>query len=411
MTSPDDQDPVRSELEYAPPWVREQAVREQAVREQAAREQAPREQPIREHPTREPNADEPAPREHITRDQFRAALRQSGGLAEQAAQHDAENRRFTDDRPWHQRALEPELVPQPPAGSSNIWPMMLRLGAVCIIAAMVSAAVVFLFSPKQSTHKIAASASAPVSVADDAAPSSLEPSRGVPALAVETPVAANNAPLPPAQAQVALATPPQMPAAQVEVAAAPQLTRGKVVTAPPAKPEAPPQQIASLPAPNAPAPGVTEPTSPPIDANPAATDPKPNPAPPPAPAQTAPAQTAPVQAAPVQAAPVQAAPPSIAKPAIVLDQNEIDTLIKRGKTLLNDGDFAAARVLFERAANAGSAEAALALGSTYDPNVIKRLGAIMVKPDVETARKWYQLAADRGLAVASLQIANLPQSH
>jgi hypothetical protein len=32
-----------------------------------------------------------------------------------------------------------------------------------------------------------------------------------------------------------------------------------------------------------------------------------------------------------------------------------------------------------------SAEAALALGSTYDPNVIKRLGAIMVKPDVENA--------------------------
>jgi TPR repeat protein len=94
----------------------------------------------------------------------------------------------------------------------------------------------------------------------------------------------------------------------------------------------------------------------------------------------------------------------------VLDQNEITTLIRRGKMLLNDGDFAAARVLFERAANAGSAEAALALGSTYDPNVIKRLGAIMVRPDVDSARKWYQLAADRGSAAASLQLANLPQS-
>ncbi len=387
MTSPDDQDPVRSELEYAPPW----------VREQAAREQAPREQPIREHTTREPIADEPAPREHITRDQFRAALRQSGGpLGEQAAQNETATRRFTEDRPWHQRALEPELVPEPPAGGSNIWPMMLRLGAVCIIAAMVSAVVVFLFTPKQTTHKIAqASASPPVSVADDTAPPSLEASHGVPALAVETPVAANNAQLPPAQAQVALATPPQMPAAQVEVAAPPQLTRGKVVTAPPAKPEAPPQQIASLPAPNAPASAVNEPTSPPIAVNPAATDPKANPAPQPAPAQSA---------------PVQAAPPSIAKPAVVLDENEIATLIKRGKDLLNDGDFAAARVLFERAANAGSAEAALALGSTYDPNVIKRLGAIMVKPDVENARKWYQLAADRGLAAAALQLANLPQS-
>ena len=94
----------------------------------------------------------------------------------------------------------------------------------------------------------------------------------------------------------------------------------------------------------------------------------------------------------------------------MLDENEINTLIRRGKNLLNDGDFAAARVLFERAANAGSAEAALALGSTYDPNVIKRLGAITVKPDVANARKWYQLAADRGSAAATLQLANLPQS-
>jgi len=72
------------------------------------------------------------------------------------------------------------------------------------------------------------------------------------------------------------------------------------------------------------------------------------------------------------------------------------------------GDFAAARVLFERAANAGSAEGAQSLGSTYDPLVIKRLGALMVKPDIETARKWYQLAADRGSAAAKLQLANLP---
>ncbi len=56
--------------------------------------------------------------------------------------------------------------------------------------------------------------------------------------------------------------PPQMSAAQVAVAAPPQLTRGKVVTAPPAKTEAPPPQIASLPAPNAPAPAAHEPTSP-----------------------------------------------------------------------------------------------------------------------------------------------------
>ncbi len=353
MTSPDDKDPVRSELDYAPPW----------VREQVAREQAPR---------------DPVPREAITRDQFRAALRQSGGAAiERQASNKPENRSFGDDRPWHQRALEPELVPGPPAGTSSLWPMMLRLGAVCGVAALVAAAVVFLFSPKQIAHKIAqANTSAPASISDDAAPSPVEPSRGVPTLTVETSAGETTPQMP----QVAAAIPPQLGEQQ---AAAPPPQPEK-----PAEPAAPAQQLASLPAPNSspadirpsPVPTANEPAPRPTDANPAA---------PPAPVQTA--------------------PPSVAKPEVVLDQNEIDTLIRRGKNLLNDGDFAAARVLFERAANAGSADAALALGSTYDPNVIKRLGAIMVKPDVDKARKWYQLAAERGSAAASLQLANLPQ--
>jgi Sel1 repeat-containing protein len=373
MTSPDDKDPIRSELEYAPPWVREQVAREQGTREQAPREQAPREQ--------------------ITRDQFRATLRQSAGAAiKQLAPNNPESRSFGDDRPWHQRALEPELVPGPPAGASNLWPMILRLGAVCGIAAIVAAAVVFLFNPKQIAHKIAqADTSAPATISDDAAPSSIESSRGVPALTAETSAGATTQPTP----QMPQA---QTPQAQVAAATPPQLGEGQVA-APPPQPEksaepAPAQQLALLPAPDsspadirpATAPAVNEPAPRPVDANPA-----------PLPA-------------PVQTAPIQAAPPSVAQPAVVLDQNEIDTLIRRGKNLLNDGDFAAARVLFERAANAGSAEAALALGSTYDPNVIKRLGAIMVKPDVEKARKWYQLAADRGSAAASLQLANLPQS-
>src|SRR5215472_9138799 len=351
MTSPDDDDPVRSKLEYAPPWVREQAVRDQTVRDQAAREQAARDeaQARRDRPPREP----------ITRDQFRAALRQSAGASvAQLTPIEPESR---EDRPWRQRALEPELVPAPPAAVSNLWPIMLRIGVVCTIAAMVAAVVVFLFSPKQLAHKIAqASAPAPASTVEDAA-SSIESSRGVPALSIETSAGA---------------------------------------ATPPAEHAAPAKQIASLPAPNAspddtrpsPAPAVNEPAPRPVDANPAAVDPKPaaNPAPVPA--------------------PVQATPAPIVKPAVILDENEIDTLIRRGKNLLNDGDFTAARVLFERAANAGSAEAALALGSTYDPNVIKRLCAIMVKADVEIARKWYQLAAERGSAAASLQLANLPQS-
>ena len=394
MTSPDDDDPVRSELEYAPPWIREQALRDQQARDQESRDQGSRDQETAEGAASEqarpeqPSRDQ-IPREQITRDQLRAALRQSGaGPLEPPTQNELANRNFGDDRPWHQRALEPELVPEPPAGSSNLGPMMLRLGAVCAVAAMVAAAVVFLFSPKQPVHKVAqANVSTPATAGDDTAPTAIDPSRAVPALTIEG--AAGASTQLPAPAQVAIATPSQeatVPPPQSQAIAVPE-------------PQAAAPQIASLPAPNA-SPAETRPSrAPAMDQAP----PRPaetNPPSPPAPAQTSPGQSSPSQAAPA----------STAKPAVVLDQNEISTLIKRGKTLLNDGDFAAARVLFERAANAGSAEAALALGSTYDPNVIKRLGAIMVKPDIESARKWYQLAADRGSAAASLQLANLPQS-
>ena len=82
-------------------------------------------------------------------------------------------------------------------------------------------------------------------------------------------------------------------------------------------------------------------------------------------------------------------------------------LIKRGKDFLAQGNFASARLLFKRAADAGSAEAALALGSTYDPSVIKQLGAVSITPDIDGALKWYETAADRGSAEAAGLFANL----
>jgi hypothetical protein len=375
MNAPDEERKPESELDYAPPWARGQAAREQTTQDQTKHEQTAADQ--------------------TARDLFRATLRHSGATAvEQPAPAEVESRSFGDDRSWHQRALEPELVPEPPAGVLNIWPMLLRMFAVCTIAAMVAAVVVFLFSPRQTTHKIAqASALAPASDADNAPVSSDGSpaiSAGVPALAVDSPAGVTTPPVP--QGQVAIATPPQ----QVATATPPQLPEAQVT--PPSKAEAPVPQIASLPPPNStPADITPAPASPrPADADPASTEPKPaaNPA---------------VPSAPTQTAPAQSSPQAPAKAAVGLDENEINTLIKRGKNLLNEGDFAGARVLFERAANAGSAEAALALGSTYDPSVIKRLGAIMVKPDVASARKWYQLAAERGSAAASLQLANLPQ--
>ena len=89
------------------------------------------------------------------------------------------------------------------------------------------------------------------------------------------------------------------------------------------------------------------------------------------------------------------------------DSEEIATLIKRGKDLLDNGDLSAARLLLRRAAEAGSAEGALMLGSTFDPVVLQRLGAIGARPDLVKARQWYQRAAELGSSAASQQLADL----
>jgi hypothetical protein len=95
------------------------------------------------------------------------------------------------------------------------------------------------------------------------------------------------------------------------------------------------------------------------------------------------------------------------RPPLRFDSEEIATLIKRGKDLLANGDLAAARLLLRRAAEAGSAEGALMLGTTFDPVMLQRLGAIGARPDLAKARQWYQRAAELGSSAASQQLAGL----
>ena len=94
----------------------------------------------------------------------------------------------------------------------------------------------------------------------------------------------------------------------------------------------------------------------------------------------------------------------------VLDADEIAALVKRGKDFVNDGDLISARLLLRRAAEAGSADAALALGETFDPVVFQRLHVIGIEPDAARAQKWYQRAAELGSAAASQHFAKPPSS-
>jgi hypothetical protein len=72
-------------------------------------------------------------------------------------------------------------------------------------------------------------------------------------------------------------------------------------------------------------------------------------------------------------------------------------LIERGRQLLEAGDVIAARLLFNRASNAGDAAAAAAMGTTYDPAVLRAHGLSGSLGDSEKARNWYEVAHKLGL--------------
>ncbi len=93
--------------------------------------------------------------------------------------------------------------------------------------------------------------------------------------------------------------------------------------------------------------------------------------------------------------------------ALRLDSQEITTLMDGGSAYFKRGDFASARLLFRRAAEAGSANAALMLGSTFDPLIIRQFGVIGIEPDVARASQWYEKAEELGSDAASQRLANL----
>ena len=80
--------------------------------------------------------------------------------------------------------------------------------------------------------------------------------------------------------------------------------------------------------------------------------------------------------------------PSPGKANRALDREESKLLTKQGEQFAAAGDLVAARILFQRAADAGEATAAMALGATYDPNVLAKLGVVGMGADVEKARSW-----------------------
>jgi hypothetical protein len=93
-----------------------------------------------------------------------------------------------------------------------------------------------------------------------------------------------------------------------------------------------------------------------------------------------------------------AAPPSSSGFAVRAGETgRIEGLMAHGQKMIGVGYFAGARAYYRRAAEAGSGEAAVAVGATYDPEIIARMGVQGIKPDRAEAAKWYARAAGLGI--------------
>jgi hypothetical protein len=87
-----------------------------------------------------------------------------------------------------------------------------------------------------------------------------------------------------------------------------------------------------------------------------------------------------------------------------LDADELASMFRRADDLIKSGDFSSARLLLRRVAEAGDARAAFTLAGTFDPNVLRALDMQAGAPDIALARLWYERAAQLGSADASRRL-------
>ncbi|ODS03405.1 hypothetical protein AUC71_00895 [Methyloceanibacter marginalis] len=111
------------------------------------------------------------------------------------------------------------------------------------------------------------------------------------------------------------------------------------------------------------------------------------------------------------ATPLDVAPPPTAGLVVRSgEEDRIADLMAHGQKMIDVGYFAGARAYYQRAAEAGSGEAALAVGATYDPVFVAALRAQGIKPDPQAAEAWYSRAAALGVADREAGLAALKQA-
>lgn len=88
--------------------------------------------------------------------------------------------------------------------------------------------------------------------------------------------------------------------------------------------------------------------------------------------------------------------PATKLPTRQMSAEQAAVLLARGDDLVRRADINSGRLFYERAADAGNAEAALRLAASYDPAFLARVGLKGVRGDAAQAAQWYKRARDLG---------------
>ena len=102
--------------------------------------------------------------------------------------------------------------------------------------------------------------------------------------------------------------------------------------------------------------------------------------------------------------------PSVTSASSRFVSPDLGSLLSRGDVMLELGDISTARLLYQRAAAAGSAKAATALGKTYDPTFLASIKVSGLAPDRAAAASWYRKGADLGDAEAADRLARIAKA-
>lgn len=114
-----------------------------------------------------------------------------------------------------------------------------------------------------------------------------------------------------------------------------------------------------------------------------------------------------LRAAPMQPGEISAAAPVVVPALTPEDRERATRLMKKGDEQMQEGNVSAARLFYERAADAGLPQAAMALASTFDPPEIARLQLVGSQADRKQARRWYERARQLGAPEADQRLQRL----